>query len=95
MLRMSAARLPMRKSRNLIVDYGPSDSTELVVLSAHMDSWDVGEGAMDNGGGVFVNYQAVKLLKDLNLMPRRTVRGDLLYGRGGGLFRRQRIHEES
>ena len=73
-LRMSAARLPMRKSRNLFVDYGPSNSTELVVLSAHMDSWDVGEGAMDNGGGVFVNYQAVKLLKDLNLMPRRTIR---------------------
>ena len=74
MLKMSASNLPMRKSRNLIVDYGPSDSSEIVLLSAHIDSWDVGEGAMDNGAGVFVNYQAVKLLKSLDLMPRRMIR---------------------
>ncbi|XP_037088945.1 carboxypeptidase Q-like [Pollicipes pollicipes] len=74
LLKMSAANLPQRKSRNLIVDYGPADAIEMVLLSAHMDSWDVGEGAMDNGGGVFVNYHSIKLLKQLGLMPRRTIR---------------------
>ncbi|XP_043242611.1 carboxypeptidase Q-like isoform X1 [Amphibalanus amphitrite] len=86
MLKMSAANLPMRKSRNVIIDYGPSDSTELVMLSAHIDSWDVGEGAMDNGGGVFVNYHAVKLLKELGLMPRRTIRVVLWTAEEEGYF---------
>lgn len=71
---MSAANLPMRRSRNLLIDYGPSDASETVLLSAHMDSWDVGEGALDNGDGVFINYQAVKLMKELGLVPRRTIR---------------------
>ncbi|XP_043194131.1 carboxypeptidase Q-like [Amphibalanus amphitrite] len=74
LLKMSATTLPMRKSRNLIIDYGRPESTELVILSAHIDSWDVGEGALDNGDGVFINYQAVKLLKELGLMPHRTIR---------------------
>jgi len=74
LLKMSAANLPSVKSRNLIVDYGPAEASELVLLSAHMDSWDVGEGAMDDGAGVWVNYQAVKLLKKLGLVPKRTIR---------------------
>lgn len=75
-LRMSAATLPNEISRNLIVEHGPEvgSAGEMLVLSAHLDSWDVGDGAMDNGAGVFVNYHALLALKQLGLKPRRTVR---------------------
>ena len=47
---------------------------EVVVLGGHIDSWDVGQGAMDDAGGCVAAWQAVKLMKDLGLRPRRTVR---------------------
>ena len=98
LLQMSAARLPDRRSRNLLIDFGPSAAAETVLLSAHIDSWDVGEGALDNGDGVFINYQAVKLLKELGLEPRRRVRlafwtGEELGHVGGKQYVRQHAAE--
>ena len=47
---------------------------ELVMLGAHIDSWHSGTGATDNGAGVAATMEAVRILRTLNLQPRRTIR---------------------
>jgi carboxypeptidase Q len=47
---------------------------EVVVRGGHLDSWDAGAGATDDGGGCVVTWEALRLMKNLNLRPRRTVR---------------------
>lgn len=38
---------------------------QVVLLSGHLDSWDVGQGAMDDGGGVAISWEALSLIRDL------------------------------
>lgn len=38
---------------------------QVVLLSGHLDSWDVGQGAMDDGGGAMISWEALSLIKDL------------------------------
>lgn len=73
---MEAKLLPNNvQSRNVIVDIrGYSSPEKTVVVSGHIDSWDVGQGAMDDGGGIFISWTALKLLKHLGLRARRTIR---------------------
>ncbi|MBA2339153.1 MAG: M20/M25/M40 family metallo-hydrolase [Pyrinomonadaceae bacterium] len=59
---------------------------ELVMLGGHMDSWHAGTGATDNAAGVAVSMEAVRILKTLNLQPRRTIRIALWSGEEQGLF---------
>lgn len=74
-LKMSAQTLPDAPSRNVVAELvGSEKPDEIVVLGGHIDSWDVGQGAMDDGGGVVATWEAVKLLKRLGLKPRRTIR---------------------
>jgi carboxypeptidase Q len=74
-LRMSARTLPDAPSRNVIGELrGSERPDEVVVMGGHIDSWDVGRGAMDDAGGVVVAWEAVRLLKRLGLRPRRTIR---------------------
>uniref|UniRef100_A0A915L522 Carboxypeptidase Q n=1 Tax=Romanomermis culicivorax TaxID=13658 RepID=A0A915L522_ROMCU len=47
---------------------------EIVMISGHLDSWDVGTGAMDDGGGVVTAWQALSAIKALGLKPKRTIR---------------------
>ncbi|CAL8097325.1 unnamed protein product [Orchesella dallaii] len=73
-------------SRNAIGDItGREVHPEKVLISAHIDSWDVGQGAMDDGGGVIITMAAVELLKSLNLRPRRTLSTVLWTGEEVGL----------
>jgi carboxypeptidase Q len=72
---MGARTLPDRQSRNVMAELrGRERPEEVVVLGGHIDSWDVGQGAMDDGGGVVAAWEAVRLLQRLGLRPRRTVR---------------------
>jgi carboxypeptidase Q len=74
-LRMSAQTLPDAPSRNIVAEIvGSEKPDEIVVLGGHIDSWDVGQGAMDDGGGVVAAWEAVKLIKRLGLHPKRTIR---------------------
>lgn len=74
-LTMGAETLPDARSRNVVAEIrGRELPDEIVVIGGHIDSWDVGTGAMDDGGGVVVAWEAVRLLKELGLRPRRTIR---------------------
>ena len=71
---------------------------EVVVMGGHWDSWDVGVGATDDGGGCVVTWEALRLMKSLGLRPRRTVRVVLWTNeenglRGGNGYRDQHTAE--
>jgi hypothetical protein len=53
---------------------GSEKPEEVVVLGGHLDSWDVGQGAQDDGSGVTASLEAAALIKKLGLHPRRTIR---------------------
>jgi len=67
--------LPRAESYNVIADWKGSEHPEqIVIVSGHLDSWDLGTGAIDDGAGVTVSMQAIHLLKQLGIHPKRTVR---------------------
>ena len=74
-LKMSAAQLPDAPSSNIVAEItGREKPEEIVLVSGHFDSWDVGQGAMDDGGGAMSAWEAARLMRALGLRPRRTVR---------------------
>ncbi len=74
-LEMEADTLPDVESANVIAELrGRERPDEIVVVGGHIDSWDVGAGASDDGGGCIVTWEALRLMKKLGLRPRRTVR---------------------
>jgi carboxypeptidase Q len=83
---MSARTLPDAPSRNVVAEVvGREKPDEVVVLGGHIDSWDVGQGAMDDGGGSVAAWEAVRLMQRLGLRPRRTVRVVLWTNEENGL----------
>lgn len=74
-LRMEAKNLPEATSRNVIGEIrGTSLPHEIIVIGGHVDSWDVGRGALDDGGGCIAAWEALRLLRELGFQPRRTIR---------------------
>lgn len=74
-LEMEARTLPDAPSQNVMGEIRGSElPDEVVVIGGHTDSWDVGQGSMDDMGGVVVSWEAVRLLQRLGLRPRRTIR---------------------
>jgi hypothetical protein len=72
---------------NTVAEIPGSDlKDEIVMLGGHMDSWHGGTGATDNAAGVAVAMEAVRILKALNLQPRRTIRIALWSGEEQGLL---------
>jgi carboxypeptidase Q len=65
---------------------GADRKDEIVMLGAHLDSWHTGTGATDNGAGTIVMMEAVRILKALDLKPRRTIRIALWTGEEQGLL---------
>jgi carboxypeptidase Q len=94
-LRMDARLEPDVESANVVGELrGREKPEEIVVVGGHLDSWDVGAGATDDGGGCVVSWEALRIMKKLNLRPRRTVRVVLWTneengGRGGIAYRDQ------
>jgi hypothetical protein len=74
-LNMEAQMLPDATSADVMGEIrGREKPDEVVVLGGHIDSWDIGQGAQDDGSGIMAAMEAVVLMKQLNLRPRRTVR---------------------
>src|ERR1051325_5062866 len=72
---------------NTVAELPGSDlKDEIVMLGGHMDSWHAGTGATDNGAGVAVAMEAMRILQALNLKPRRTIRIALWTGEEEGLL---------
>lgn len=98
-LKMDAHFEPDAESFNVIGELtGREFPNELVVIGCHFDSWDVGTGASDDAGGCIVTWEALRLMKKLNLRPRRTVRVVLWTNeengmRGGNAYKDQHLDE--
>jgi Iap family predicted aminopeptidase len=74
-LKLRSKDLGMVESGNVVAEIrGRELPDEVVVLGGHIDSWDVGHGAHDNGSGVVTAMAALNLLRRLGLQPRRTIR---------------------
>lgn len=74
-LRMEAQTFPDTPGRNVMAEIRGSElPDEVVVFGGHIDSWDVGQGAMDDAGGVVAAWEAIRIMKELGLRPRRTIR---------------------
>ena len=92
-LKMDAHFEADAESANVVGEIrGRERPDEVVVVSGHLDSWDVGAGASDDGGGCIVTWEALRLMKKIKLRPRRTVRVVLFTneengGRGGVAYR--------
>jgi len=85
-LTMGARLLPEAPSANVLAELrGRERPDEVVVIGAHLDSWDVGQGAHDDGAGVVHVMQALTTLRALGLTPRRTIRVVLFTNEENGL----------
>jgi carboxypeptidase Q len=72
---MTPETLPEALSYNVIADLkGVEHPEQVVVVSGHLDSWDLGTGAIDDGAGIAIAMQTVQLLRQLGLRPKRTLR---------------------
>jgi len=85
-LELDCETLPDETSYNVIGEIRGSEfPDEVVVIGGHLDGWDVGQGAMDDGGGCCQAIEALRLMKALGLTPRRTVRAVMFMNEENGL----------
>jgi len=74
-LSMGAHQGPDVASANVVAEIAGTDlAREIVLVSGHLDSWDVGQGAQDDGAGCLIAMEAAHLIHRLGLKPRRTIR---------------------
>lgn len=91
-LRLSCRTLPDVPSANVVGEIKGSEiPEEVIVLGGHLDSWDKGHGAHDDGAGCVQSIEALRLLKSLGLKPKRTLRAVLFMNeengaRGGKIY---------
>lgn len=79
--------LPDAVSYNVVADLKGSEFPEqIVIVSGHLDSWDLGTGALDDGAGCVMAMQAAQLVKQLRLRPKRTIRVVLWMNEENGLM---------
>ena len=85
-LDMEAHFAPDAQSANVIGELRGSELPhEIVVFGGHLDTWDVGQGAQDDGGAVCAVMESLRLLRSLGLRPRRTIRAVLFTNEENGL----------
>lgn len=74
-LTLTPQQLPDETSYNVIGDLKGSEHPEqIVIVSGHLDSWDLGTGALDDAAGVVISLETAQLMQQLHLRPKRTVR---------------------
>ncbi len=85
-LLLGCRTLPDVESANVLADIrGRERPDEVVVIGAHLDSWDLGQGAIDDGAGCAIVMDALRVLESLGLRPRRTIRAVLFANEENGL----------
>jgi hypothetical protein len=93
-LEMGAQMLPDSESFNVIAEIpGSERPEEVVVMGGHYDSWDVGQGVHDDGASCIAAWQALRLIDQLGLVPRRTLRVVLWTNEENGLRGGRAYHE--
>lgn len=94
-LKLAAKTLPDAESGNAIGELrGREIPEEIVLIGCHIDSWDVGQGASDDGSGCLMVMEAARMLKALELIPRRTIRVVLFTNEENGLRGAQAYYQE-
>ncbi len=84
--RLGCETLPEVPSANVVADLaGREKPEEIVLIGAHLDSWDLGTGAIDDGAGCAMVMEAMRLLHALEMKPRRTIRAVLFMNEENGL----------
>src|SRR5438874_1895245 len=74
-LTLTPQHLPDVESYNVIGDIkGNEHPEQVIIVSGHLDSWDLGTGAIDDGAGVAVSMEVANLIQKLHLKPKRTIR---------------------
>lgn len=85
-INMEAKSLPDAESRNVIAEITGSEfPDEIIVMGGHIDAWDNGHGAMDDGGGCIAAWEALRLIKETGVRPKRTIRVVLWTNEENGL----------
>jgi hypothetical protein len=83
---LNCETLPDVESANVVGEIrGSEKPNEVIVIGGHLDSWDKGEGAHDDGAGCVQSMEALRLLKELGLKPKRTIRCVLFMNEENGL----------
>jgi len=78
--------LPDVTSANVIAEIrGTERPDQVVLIGGHLDSWDLGTGAIDNGSGVVMVMETMRVLKELGIRPKRTIRAVLFMNEENGL----------
>ncbi|MDQ1267245.1 MAG: Peptidase protein, partial [Bacteroidota bacterium] len=83
---MEAETLPDAPSYNVIAEIkGSEKPDDIIVMGGHSDSWDVGSGAHDDGGGIISTWEALRLIKKIGLKPKRTIRAVMFVNEENGV----------
>ncbi|HTY36387.1 MAG TPA: M20/M25/M40 family metallo-hydrolase [Bacteroidota bacterium] len=85
-LKLTAETLPDVESANVVGELrGTEKPNEIIVVGGHLDSWDIGQGAHDDGAGIVQSIEALRILKALGLKPKRTIRAVMFMNEENGL----------
>jgi hypothetical protein len=85
-LKLSCRTLPDVASANVVGELvGSEKPREVIVIGGHLDSWDKGQGAHDDGAGCIHAIETLRLLKELGLRPKRTIRAVMFMNEENGL----------
>ena len=85
-MRSDARILPDAPSFNVVGELrGTSDRKEIIVVGGHLDSWDLGQGAHDDGTGCVQSIEVLRIFKSLGIRPKRTIRAVMFMNEENGL----------
>ena len=94
--RQNSKNFPDVLSHNVIAQINGSEKPdEIILIGGHLDSWDLGDGSHDDGAGIVQSMEVLRILKDLNYSPKRTIRVVLFANEENGLRGGTKYSEEA